>query len=383
MQSCDFLEIPFRLTLSHGAKAGRISSDSIVLRVGAGRPRGISARPSCGSTFPAHSARARRSKRSGSDRGGAAGAAEGARPHLAEAAANSRRCSLRAVGAAAPVRRGIRRARLRGLEAREREPSADPYAVLGLEPVRDAVVYGGVLPFVPLEAAREIRRHMRQAEADQPEGEGRNGHRVQRRDPRPVPGDCWATGSICAWTRTRPGAPADAEQHLRGVRAATACASIEQPFPVSESRAAWRAAFRGGDFRSWPTKECLPLRTFARSPHRAAPRCSTFGSPRTAASGACSRWRRRPTPAACPTSLGAWWERRACSPAMGRLAASLLPRPLYIEGSYDEILLEAEHRHPELRFRPRRTGAALPGQRHGIPCRHGALSKFSRARLPV
>ena len=28
-----FLEIPFRLTLSHGARSGRVSSDSIVLRV--------------------------------------------------------------------------------------------------------------------------------------------------------------------------------------------------------------------------------------------------------------------------------------------------------------------------------------------------------------
>jgi hypothetical protein len=31
-----FLEIPFRLTLSHGARSGRVSSDSIVLRVHAG-----------------------------------------------------------------------------------------------------------------------------------------------------------------------------------------------------------------------------------------------------------------------------------------------------------------------------------------------------------
>ena len=67
---------------------------------------------------------------------------------------------------------------------------------------------------------------------------------------------------------------------------------------------------------------------------------------------------------------------------MGRLAASLLPRPLYIEGSYDELLLEENIVTPSFGFGRGGKRADLPGPRDGLPGgRTEARSEFSRARL--
>jgi muconate cycloisomerase len=68
---------------------------------------------------------------------------------------------------------------------------------------------------------------------------------------------------------------------------------------------------------------------------------------------------------------------------LGRLAASLLPKPLYIEGSYDEMLLEENIVSPSFGFGPGGKAPILRGQGMGYHMEEGRLEKFSRARLPV
>jgi hypothetical protein len=68
---------------------------------------------------------------------------------------------------------------------------------------------------------------------------------------------------------------------------------------------------------------------------------------------------------------------------MGRLAASLLPRPLYIEGSYDELLLEQNIVTPSFGFGQGGNAPICRGPGMGYRVQRELLSRFSLARLAV
>jgi len=68
---------------------------------------------------------------------------------------------------------------------------------------------------------------------------------------------------------------------------------------------------------------------------------------------------------------------------LGRLTASLLPKPLYIEGSYDEILLEENIAVPSFGFGSGGKAPIVRGAGMGYQIEKVRLEKFSRARLTV
>jgi len=68
---------------------------------------------------------------------------------------------------------------------------------------------------------------------------------------------------------------------------------------------------------------------------------------------------------------------------LGRLTASLLKRPLYVEGSYDDLLLEENIVTPSFTFGPGGKAPIVRGRGMGYRIEPERLEKFSRARRAV
>lgn len=143
-----FLEIPFRLSITHGARADRTSSDSIVLHLwgnglhgyGEGVVRDyVSGSLGAGSDFQAEASRIASALLA---------PLRGREISWAEAAARlaGLSCDLPALPILCAVESAL-------LDLAVQEAGEDAYTVLGLSPLRPSVTYGGVLPILPLEQA--------------------------------------------------------------------------------------------------------------------------------------------------------------------------------------------------------------------------------------
>ena len=68
---------------------------------------------------------------------------------------------------------------------------------------------------------------------------------------------------------------------------------------------------------------------------------------------------------------------------LGRIAAALLPNPTYLEGGYDDLLLEQNVTVPGFGFGPGGAARIPTGPGMGYRVDEGRLAELSRARLPV
>ena len=303
-----FLEIPFRMSFGHGARAARVSSDSMVLRLTSGSHDGF------GEAVV-------REYVSGSLGTGDEMRLEAARLTSAflaplrerdiswqQAAAILAEDTLQPLVPSAAVRRGIGGPRLHG--------GGTGGGRLHRARARAAARERGVRRRPSFRHAGNGARaafHVRAACTSQPEGEGRTGPGLQRGNARSLPAGARKRfrsargrqlGLVC---RRRGRAPCDLRASRRPVdRAAIPRFRVGRAGVTDGGAGLCHHGRRGGAH--------LP-RMSALLPPPAAPSTSTFASRRTAAWAGSWRSPRRRRPAACRTSWGAWWGRQGSSPA--------------------------------------------------------------------
>ena len=375
-----FLEIPFRLALSHGARSGRLSSDSIVLRLRSRAHEGfgeavvreyVSGSLGHGTELEHEAARL---------------ASELLRPLVGRdfswAEAESYFAGLSCDRSALPLLCAVESAVLSCAvsERFETDAAADPWTVLGKAPRRETIVYGAVLPFVPLDAARlhvGLCARMRMTSLKVKVGQDSTYNAEILALCRTILGDEFdlRVDANSAWS------PSDLDEHLRvcsrfGVRL------VEQPFAVSEGMAALaRLAARG--FSVMADEGVL---TAADVKSLAAAGAAQVLNLRLSKNGGLGRVLALAAEAeGCGLSyqLGCMAGETGILSGMGRLAASLLPEPLYVEGSYDELLLEENIVTPSFSFGP--GGQASISRAAGMGYRVDAdrLDRFTRARVAL
>ena len=370
-----FLEIPFRLSLSHGARSGRVSSDSIVLCVGSGNHEG------CGEAVV-------REYVSGSLGEGHDLRLEAARitsellaplkerdSSWQEAARyfNGISCDPSALPLLCAVESAV-------LACAVDEAGTDAYAVLGREPARTTVVYGVVLPFVPLAEARKLIGMCAQAKITNLKVKvGRDlayneGVLALCRQILGAEFDLRVDANS-AWTSS------DVEAQLE-ICARHAVRLIEQPFPVSDGAApAARLAQRG--FSVMADEGVL---TSADVRGLASAGGAQVLNLRLSKNGGLLRvldLAAEAESSGLTYQLGCMVGETGVLSCMGRLAASLAPRPRYVEGSYDELLLEQNIVSPSFGFGPGGRAPIMRGAGMGYRLERERLDRFTRACLAV
>jgi muconate cycloisomerase len=260
------------------------------------------------------------------------------------------------------------------------ETRADAYGVLGREPVRSTVVYGGVLPLVPLETARALVGLCAQMELTNLKVKvGRDAAYNSA-----ILGLCRQqlgsgfdirVDANSAWT------PADADVQME-ICARYGVRLIEQPFPVSVcAEAAARMAEKG--FAVMADEGVL---TSADVRLLASSGSAQVLNLRLSKNGGVSRVLALAEEAGArgmSYQLGCMVGETGILSCLGRLTASLLPSPRYIEGSYDEMLLEQNIVTPSFGFGPGGRAPIVRGEGMGYRIQAERLEKFSLARLPV
>jgi muconate cycloisomerase len=370
-----FLEIPFRLSFSHGARAGRISSDSIVLCIRSGDHAGYGeavvreyVSGSLGRGDELQQAVARITS---------AFLAPLKERDLTWRQAASHFAGLTCDTSSLPLLCAVESA---VLACAVEEAGTDVYSVLEREPLRSTVVYGGVLPLVPLETARAFVGLCAQMKLTNLKV--KVGRDAAHNDAilglcRQVLGDQFdiRVDANSAWT------PADAEAQLE-ICARHGVRLIEQPFPVGTSaEAAVRVAGKGFAIMA---DEGVLTSTDVRA--LASSGAAQVLNLRLSKNGGVNRVLALAAEAesrGLSYQLGCMVGETGILSCLGRLAASLLPKPLYIEGSYDEMLLEENIVAPSFGFGPGGKAPIVRGQGMGYHMEKERLEKFSRARLPV
>jgi muconate cycloisomerase len=243
------------------------------------------------------------------------------------------------------------------------EAGADAYTILDEEPLRSEVTYGGVIPIVPLaEAGASVERYR---------GFGFREVKVKLGDdPRyndAVLGACRAglgpdfdirVDANSSWT------PLSAPDHL-AVCARHGVRMVEQPFATGVAADALvDARARGFEFIAdegvLTGEDVVSL---------AAQRAYGVLNLRLAKNGGLSRVLALAAEAQARGmryQLGCMVGETAVLSAIGRIAASLLPAPLFVEGSYDDILLTANVTAKGFGFGPGGVGRIVRGK--GIGC---------------
>lgn len=375
-----FLEIPFRLALSHGARSGRVSSDSIVLRVRSRAHEGlgeavvreyVSGSLGQGDDFQREAARI-----AGSLLGPLMGRDltwEQAAAYFADLSCDPTvlpfLCAVETAALACAVR-----------ERYERDATADAWSVLGTAPRRDTIVYAGVLPFVAPDAARSyvgLCAQLKMTSLKVKVGQDSVYNETILGLCRRVLGDDFdlRVDANSAWS------PSRSARHLEicrryGVRL------IEQPFAVSEVA----AAFSELSTQGFSVMADEGVRTVADVRALAASGAAQVLNLRLSKNGGLGRVLALAQEAeACGLSyqLGCMVGETGILSGMGRLAASLLPRPRYVEGSYDDLLLEANIVSPSFGFGPEGRAPILRGQGMGYTVEESRLMQFTRARVPL
>lgn len=252
----------------------------------------------------------------------------------------------------------------------------DAYEVLGLEPRRDRVTFSGTIPLVPAaKAASVITRFARL---------GNSSFKIKLgSDPeenRAILAACRrAVGERCELRVDANGAwnVADAEAHLRACRE-NGVSAIEQPFSVGAAGAddALRAGFAMGFLfiadEGFLTEGDL----------EAISRAGTYQllNFRLAKNGGLTRVLRLAGIAAkrgIGHQLGCMVGETGILSALGRLAASLLPAPRWVEGGYDRILYAQHLTTADFGFGPDGTAPVIRGAGIGYVVNEERLSGFT------
>ncbi len=370
-----FLEIPFRISFSHGARADRVFSDSIVLRVGGGGRAGwgeavvreyVSGSLGSGETLQQEVARI------------ASGFLAPLRDRdLSWAAAAAILAGLPCPPSALPILCAVESALL---AYAVEESEADPYAVLGMRPARTTVVYGGILPLVPLEGAKKY--------LDLCTGMGLSNLKVK------VGADAAHNTAILDLCRSTLGADFDIRVDANSAWGAgdvdaqlEICARygvrvIEQPFPAAEDSLSALIGGRNG-FSVMADEGVLTLADVC---ELASSGRAQILNLRLSKNGGLSRLLGLAAEAekrGLSYQLGCMVGETGILSCLGRLAASLLPRPLYVEGSYDDLLLEGNVVTPSFAFGRGGEAPILQGPGMGYHIDERNLARFSRARVSV
>jgi len=369
-----FLEIPFRLSITHGARAGRTFSDSVVLRVTSGKHNCygeavvrdyVSGSLGTGDLFQSEAARITSTLLAPlRDR------------DLSWQEAQSHLSALACDTSSLPLLCAVESALL---ACAAEEAACDPYSVLGVGPERTVVVFGGALPMFPLElagkyiemcAALGMSNLKVKVGADLAYNEAIMALCRQRLGD----GCDIRVDANAAWT----GSDVDAQMKIcarYGVRV------IEQPFPTALAfsnaklvQAGFLVMADEGVLTS------LDVRSLASSG------LAQMINLRLSKNGGFSRVLALAREAeACGLSyqLGCMVGETGILSSLGRLAASLLPKPVYVEGGYDDILLQQNITVPSFGFGQGGKAPVVRKPGIGYQVDEAALLKFSRARLPV
>jgi L-alanine-DL-glutamate epimerase-like enolase superfamily enzyme len=355
-----FLKIPLRLSVTHGARAARTSSDSIVLALaGDGGKTGygeavlreyVSGVLAEGSGLPREAA---------SLVGRLISTFRGRDVSWGEVQATLRDppCRPQELPFLCAVETAL-------LDLACAEAGADAYDVLGAAPLRDTVTYGGVIPMVPLDQAGAYVERYR--------GFGFRDAKVK------VGGDPAYNDSLLALCRARLGQEfairvdanaswtEEAAPELLAICARHGVRMVEQPFPAAvPHRVLAEARARGFEFIA---DEGIVTAGDVRSVAEAG----GFGvlNLRLAKNGGLTRVLSLAAAAEARGlryQLGCMVGETAILSALGRVAASLLPSPLFVEGSYDDIILTENVTAKGIGFGPGGVGTIIRG--NGIGAR--------------
>jgi len=371
----NFLEIPFRLSITHGARAARTFSDSLVLRLSGGGRTGygegvvreyVSGSLGSGEDFQREAVRIttsllaplRERELSWQD---------------AVACLNSLECDSRSLPLLCTVETAL-------LGLAVSEAGVDAYRFLGMTPLRTTLVYGGVLPILPFAHARtylDICAGMRLENV-----------KVK------VGGDKAYTEAILALCREKLGNACDLRVDANGAWAAEdvdaqmdICGRhgvriIEQPFPVSSGQnTAASARMRERGFALMADEGILDaadVRSIA-----ASGLCRMLNL-RLSKNGGLHRvlsLARETEASGLTYQLGCMVGETGILSALGRMAAALLPRAVYLEGGYDDVLLAGNVTTRSFGFGPGGRAEIVRGSGMGFEVDEQKLAKFSRARV--
>jgi L-alanine-DL-glutamate epimerase-like enolase superfamily enzyme len=370
-----FLEIPFRLSITHGARADRTCSDSLVLRL-SGRGRNgygegvvreyVSGSLGSGEDFQREAVRItsallaplRDREMSWQE----------ARKLVNGLAGDSRSLPLLCAVETALLALAVS------------EAGVDAYTFLGETPLRTTVVYGGVLPILPLRHARaylDICAGMRLPNLKVKLG-----------------GDTAYTQAILALCRDRLGASCDLRADANGAWVAEdidtqmdICARygvriIEQPFPVSQGQhaaASARMVQRGFVLMADEgILDAADVRSIA-----ASGLCGMLNL-RLSKNGGLHRvlsLAREAEASGLAYQLGCMVGETGILSALGRLTASLLPSAVYLEGGYDDVLLAGNVTTRSFGFGPGGMAEIVRGSGLGFEVDERKLAEFSRTRV--
>jgi L-Ala-D/L-Glu epimerase len=375
IDSCDlfFLRIPLRVSFSHGARADRLFSDSVIVR--------ISSEDRCG-----HGEAVVRDYVSG--------VASEDFPRLAPQVVGRLLAPLggRVLtwSALAPYLAGLATARpeLPFLCAVEtalidlccRCEGKDIYDLLGLEPRRDPVRYGGIIPILSSEDAENLLRLCRKLELPNAKIK--------------VNGDADLAASVLALSRNILGEafdirvdansswpPCDAARFFDTCRR-YAVKIVEQPFADAEEGAveAMREA-RAAGFQIMADEGALrfeDIRLLADAGAYSLVNLRLSKNGGLAKVLALAEEARR-----CGLSyqLGCMVGETGVLSAVGRAAAALLPSPRYLEGSYDDALLTENITTASMGFGARGEAPVIRGRGAGYEISGENLERLSHTRV--
>jgi L-alanine-DL-glutamate epimerase-like enolase superfamily enzyme len=258
----------------------------------------------------------------------------------------------------------------------------DAYETLGQEPVRQIAAISGVIPMYPPEvAARTLVQFARL---------GVRSFKVK------LGSDPVANGAVLAACRAAAGEGADlrvdangawrsseAEVHLNTCAAAGVTA-VEQPFPVEAPGA--NAALRRGVERGFlfiADEGFLSEGDLDQISRAGTYRLLNF---RLAKNGGLTRVLRLARIAAdrgIGHQLGCMVGETGILSALGRIAASLLPAPRWVEGSYDRILYAEHLANRDFGFGPDGTATVIRGAGLGYTILEPRLAHFTVSRVKL
>jgi L-alanine-DL-glutamate epimerase-like enolase superfamily enzyme len=263
-----------------------------------------------------------------------------------------------------------------------RSSGRDAYEMLGLEPLRPRVTFSGVVPLFPPEiAARTLAQFARL---------GTRSFKIKL-GPDPA-----ANRAILAACRAAVGPQGelrvdanggwrveDAGAHLDACAAAGVTA-VEQPFPVTAAGAD-DALRRGVDrgFLFIADEGFLAERDLDGICRNGTYRMLNF---RLAKNGGLTRVLRLARTAAergIAHQLGCMAGETAILSALGRLAASLLPAPRWVEGGYDRILYAEHLADRDFAFGPDGTAPVIRGAGIGYTVNEERLAALSVGRARI
>ncbi len=368
-----FLRIPFKLSISHAAKTDRTFSDSLVVRMTAGRTSG-------------YGEAVVREYVSGSLGGGARGESEAVRQAAkllapiagrevaweeASAQLLEAECGPRELPLVCAVETALMDVAC-GLSGR------DIFDLLNARPARSVVSYGGAIPMIPREQVKPfIAKYL---------GFGFPNLKVK------VGADPAYNAQVLGACRDAAGPgfdirvdansswdPADAEKHLETC-ARFGVSLVEEPFGASPAadrrmREARSQGFRfmadegfraAGDVQRIASAGAYQMLNLRLSKNGGLTR--TLGLAREAAAAGLSY------------QLGCMVGETGILSALGRAAAAILPEPVYVEGSYDDVLLSENITTMSFGFGPRGSAALVRGRRIGYEVDAARLARLAVSR---